>query len=207
MRGWAITSWVGVAGLAVGLAAGIAQANPRAITALSIHFAVALVAVLTSQRSGPLTGLFVLSMDVNAMGWGWRWHDVVWRYDDLAHAFVTLTLTGLVGSSLLRPLRTELLARRRLLALLLISVGLTGSVLWELFEWLCDHFVVPPRQMSIVDTMSDLLSDLVGAVLAVPLGIHALKQPGPDQPSAAPGEPGRLMESASLPGDTADVVP
>jgi uncharacterized membrane protein YjdF len=197
-------SWSGVGILAAGLVVGIARHDPRAVIALFLHLAAALAVVLRFRRSAPLTGLFVLAMGFNAFGWAWRWLDTVWRYDDVSHGFVTLTMTALVGSGLLRPLRAELLARRWLLALLLVCVGLTGSVLWELFEWLCDHFVTPPGQMRIADTMSDLLFDLFGALLSVPLGIQALKQPASEQPSrVSPGAP----KKHGVPGGTADAVP
>jgi hypothetical protein len=197
MRTWAIVSWVGVAALAGGLAVAIAQRDPRAMLYLSLHLAGALGCVLAWRRPNPLTAAFVFAMDFNGPGWAWHWLDVLWHYDKFAHVFVTLAVTPHLALFLLRPLRKELLAYRFILAVVVISLGASVNVLWETYEWICDHFVVPPGTMSLSDTMMDLVSDCVGATLSVPLAIYALRLERPETKRPAPPEsrPARRAEA------------
>ena len=55
-----------------------------------------------------------------------------------------------------------------------ISLSLTFGVLWEFYEFAWDHLIVPyfnfqPTQLSVADTLSDILIDIVGAMLGVTL--------------------------------------
>lgn len=49
--------------------------------------------------------------------------------------------------------------------LLVISLVVTGAVCWECYEWLSDHYLDTRFQVSLGDTMKDLVLGMTGAVV------------------------------------------
>ncbi len=89
------------------------------------------------------------------------WFGEVRFYDELLHVTTAMAITWLIGSYL----GPSFHGNRRLIAFgLLVSAGLALGALWEVAEFIVDHF-----WSSIIrgdaDTISDLIADTLGAVL------------------------------------------
>jgi uncharacterized membrane protein YjdF len=95
-------------------------------------------------------------------------YDVVIGYDKLVHFVTELVLTLLAGH-LLMPQIKETKSKPLLLFVLVVSVGITLGVFWEIIEWLLTFIVPPPLSYSVIDTATDLIADSIGALVAASL--------------------------------------
>lgn len=124
---------------------------------------------------GSIQLLLALAMALNAPGWTWKWLDRIYKYDDIAHLVTTAAFVAVAGSVVLQRHWPSLRRNLRLYTAFLITAAITGGVLWEIYEWICDNFVaVPPHTMSIDDTMEDLLADVIGALWGGMMGVLAV---------------------------------
>lgn len=176
-RGFRVAGWIGAGALAVGLVISLVRQDERAITYMArfLVFTLAFLLLVSRRVPAALTGVFTFSMLVNTPGWAWRWLDTVFLYDEAAHLLTTTAVTAPACLLLYRPLRRELRAHPFVFSLAIVTFGMANGVVWEIYEWISDHFVIPPGTMDITDTMDDLIADGLGALLAVPLGIRALR--------------------------------
>lgn len=71
-------------------------------------------------------------------------------------------VTGLVGQAVGRGWCPD--PGRLLLPLLVVSLVTTGAVCWEIFEWLSDAFLGTHYQLTLDDTIKDLVLGLAGGV-------------------------------------------
>ena len=110
-----------------------------------------------------------------AGGWVWNLYRRVYPYDEIAHATATLAVTLVAGFYLYRPLLPVFRQYPARFALALVTLGLAAGGLWEVAEWLGYHVLLGQSVMVLGDTITDLVVDGVGAVLAVPLGLRALR--------------------------------
>jgi ABC-type nitrate/sulfonate/bicarbonate transport system permease component len=56
---------------------------------------------------------------------------------------------------------------------LVVSLVTTGAVCWEVYEWLSDHYLGTHFQVSLNDTVKDLVLGMSGAVFYAWLTIHS----------------------------------
>lgn len=119
---------------------------------------------------GPPRALLVFGLAVNAFGWALRWLDNVPFYDEAAHGLTTAGLVAVLPA-LMPHARAALRRNPGIEWIFLVGLGATTGILWEVYEWTADHFVVPPGTMSIDDTITDLIADFVGAMLGALVGL------------------------------------
>jgi hypothetical protein len=73
---------------------------------------------------------------------------------------------------------------RILLFLLLVCLVTTGAVTWEIYEWLSDRYLDTHFQVSLADTMKDLVLGMAGATVYAGL----VSQPGTPQRTLQPAD-------------------
>jgi hypothetical protein len=117
-----------------------------------------------------LAALFAVTTMLNALGWVFEYYSDVPGFDEIAHGLTTTALTGLVGCLCFRSLFGAREVSSRHLWIALLSLGIAIGALWEIVEWF--SYLVTGRPgiiKSLNDTVSDLIWDVVGAALALPL--------------------------------------
>ncbi len=97
-------------------------------------------------------------------------------YDKVVHILVSFASTLFIGYLLSETALKKVNSQKFLLSIVIISFGLSLGVFWEFFEWIVD-FVYPQALIrGIDDTMTDLLADLLGAVLASIIALRFFKK-------------------------------
>lgn len=140
--------------------------HEREVVYFGLHAAALVIWFILAARKfpWPVSVLIVIAAAVNGAGWGWKWLDRVPHYDDFAHAYCTFALTVPAALRINRGRKFDLRT-----AFATLGVGVTGSVLWELYEWTIDQYVTRANTMSLSDTLGDLSAGLVGALVAIPV--------------------------------------
>jgi len=101
------------------------------------------------------------------LGEVYRFYDLFWWWDILLHAFSALVF-GFVGFIVLYLTysRHELKVNVKWLAFFTFSFAVCIGVLWEIFEFFMDWSLGWNMQKTgLVDTMTDLIVDCVGALI------------------------------------------
>jgi hypothetical protein len=137
--------------------------------------------------------LFMLAALINAGGWAWDLFNKPGPYDEIAHFYTIFAITLAVGYVLYGSLMEGLAEHRVLLVVIIASLGIALGALWEVAEWLAD-FVTPKQIVSgLTDTITDIMLDSGGAILAALLnlwGLHARARARRPRATAA-GTPAR----------------
>ncbi len=100
-----------------------------------------------------------------------------WWWDNLLHGFSAIVF-GFIGFTALYFMvnRHELSARPWTIAIFSFSFAISIGVLWEIFEFVMDSFFGLNMQKSgLVDTMSDLIVDAIGALFSSTIAFIYLK--------------------------------
>jgi hypothetical protein len=105
-----------------------------------------------------------------------------WWWDLVLHA-ASGFLLGIIGFVMLYVLnRTDRLPagmRPSFIALFGVTFAVTLGVVWEIFEFACDrmwpYLNMQSNETGVVDTMVDLIVDLIGAVVVAVMGYAYLK--------------------------------
>lgn len=171
-RGYRLGAWIGV-GILIGLVVLVARTtswNGRLTSGTCLAIVAPLV--IRSSRVPSLFGfIFMVAAVASAAGWFWGLYERVWLFDEFIHVIATLALTLVVGFCGLYA-RVEGLKRQPfLLAISLVSFGVALGVAWELIEF---YIMTLHPPMNLPDTISDLVMDGVGAVLAIPLSLRTM---------------------------------
>jgi len=108
------------------------------------------------------------------------YYSLFWWWDGLLHA-ISGVLLGITGFLLVYVLNTSekinLNLRPSFVAIFSVGFAVTLGVIWEIFEFAMDYFLGTNLQESgLVDTMWDLILDLLGALLAAILGFVYLRK-------------------------------
>lgn len=116
-----------------------------------------------------LTGLIyvIAALHIAALYFFWYWS--IWWYDIMMH-----TLMGFwIGSMTLIIASRKIDTGGNFIRFgLPILVAFIIGILWEMFEWHIDRFVIVRFQTDIIDTLSDLASDIAGGLMATLIGFH-----------------------------------
>ena len=149
--------------------------------------AVIFLAVQTAWMPSLFNVVFVLALLVDGAGWAWGLFESVVPLDEISHGLTAMALTLAVGFYVYRGLLEEYPRHLAPLLVALLTLGVSIGALWEVFEWIVGI------EMSVSDTISDLVADTTGALLALPLAWSALRQKdgrrntGPDPGGRGPG--------------------
>ncbi len=129
--------------------------------------------------------VFMIAALINAGGWAWDLYNKPGPYDEIAHFFTMFAITLAFGFLLYRELMESFYKRRWLFVVTIASLGIAIGALWEVGEWLVD-FVVPKQIVSgLFDTITDIMLDSAGALLAALLNLHGLNELRAQASSAA----------------------
>jgi hypothetical protein len=120
--------------------------------------------------------VFMIAALINAGGWAWDLYNKPGPYDEIAHFFTIFAITLALGFLLYRELMESFYNHRVMFVLTIASLGIAIGALWEVAEWLAD-FVIPKQIVSgLFDTITDIILDSAGAVLAALLNLRGLNE-------------------------------
>lgn len=111
----------------------------------------------------------VVSVFLDAAGWGFEWYFEFGPYDSIAHGLTCFTIAVGIAYLIRRSRRMVFPRHKWLFCLTVVSMALAAGAFWEVLEWMFG--AVETRANSI----SDLLSDTVGAILG---GLLSMRQEG-----------------------------
>jgi hypothetical protein len=112
-----------------------------------------------------------------AMGEFGDFYERIWWWDLALHA-VSALITGLIGFLSLYVFYMTYRIRVAPIYVAILTFGLAVAVgtLWEIFEFLMDWFLGLNMQRSgLIDTMTDLMLNSAGAVIAAAIGYYYVK--------------------------------
>jgi hypothetical protein len=207
-EGYRKIAWGGVVVLAVTLVFVAVRGNWLGAGFLA-GFLIASVAFLKMEDRLPTLFdlVFVAVALLNAVGCAWDLYNKPGLYDEVAHFFSIFAITLAVGFALYRELMGSFHGHRVLFVVTIASLGIAFGALWEVAEWTADFFVEKQIVSGLFDTITDLILDSAGAVLAALLnlwGLNELHRAG--QAAKERGE-GRLMDrSKPLPESTRETA-
>ena len=139
-------------------------------------------AIIERQLQVPLPVEFTLITCVflfasYALGEAGDFYERIWWWDMALHA-VSAVITGLIGFLSLYVFYMTHRIRIAPVYVAILTFGLAVAVgtLWEIFEFLADWFLGLNMQRSgLVDTMTDLMINAAGAILAAAIGYYYVK--------------------------------
>lgn len=176
-KGYRAAAWVGQALLALGAAVVLFQGQALPAIMLSGFFIVSLL-FLAFQRKLPALFdlLFIIAALINAGGSAWNLYNQPGPYDEIAHFYTIFAITLAAGYLLYGELIESFSSRRTLFVITVASLGIALGALWEIVEWLAD-FVIPMQIVSgLPDTITDMMLDSGGALLAALLNLWGLNE-------------------------------
>jgi hypothetical protein len=120
--------------------------------------------------------VFIIAALINAGGWTWDLYNQPGPYDEIAHFFTMFAITLAFGFLLYRELMESFYNHRVMFVLTIASLGIALGTLWEIIEWLADFAVEKQIVEGLFDTITDLILDSVGALLAALLNLYGLNE-------------------------------
>lgn len=170
-RGYRIAAWVGQFFLAIAVVVEITQGNLQGTITLAGFLAASLAFVALDKLLPTLFDLlFVIAALLNAGGWVWELFYAPGPYDEITHGFTTFSLTLALGFLAYNALFPSFRQQQILFVLAIASFGIALGALWEIFEWLIRVI------NDLDDTITDLVMDSIGAILAGWVSLQALKE-------------------------------
>jgi uncharacterized membrane protein YjdF len=192
-KGYRTLAWLLQGLLAIAIVVMLFQANWLAAITLSGFLLVSFLFVKLEHKLPSLFDLiFMVAALINAGGWAWDLYNKPGPYDEIAHFFTMFAITLAFGFLLYRELMESFYDHPVMFVLTIASLGIAIGALWEVVEWLAD-FVTPKQIVSgLFDTITDIILDSAGAVLAALLnlrGLNELREASPqEQPAPQPKE-------------------
>ncbi|SDC32629.1 hypothetical protein [Belnapia rosea] len=137
-------------------------------------------------------GLAATLLAANVAGYVFDLYAAFWWFDRLLHAATILALTFWLAVFFLGEGIRE--GRTVLFVLLVAATGVALGALWEVAEWMFDHFASGDVIKGKDDTVIDIVMDTIGAAAAAALA-HRFR-PDAARLATAPGEPHRRSRPA-----------
>jgi hypothetical protein len=192
-KGYRQLAWLLQGLLAIAIAVMLFQANWLAAITLGGFLLASFLFVKLEDKLPSLFDLiFMVAALINAGGWTWNLYNKPGPYDEIAHFFTMFAITLAFGFLLYRELMESFYDHPVMFILTIASLGIAIGALWEVVEWLAD-FVTPKQIVSgLFDTITDIILDSAGAVLAALLNLHGLNElreaSSQEQPENRPNE-------------------
>jgi hypothetical protein len=163
--GYRIVSKIGLWVIAFIVAIGFSQMGVLA-TLVSVAFLAipAVWIVLDGRMSAAGALIFVAAATLSAAGWAWDLYRFN-HFDFFVHVLGTVAMTLFITSYIYAGFLKVFAGHGWLLTITVISIGLAVGAGWEIVE----YFLIPAAKMGLYDTVTDLVTDLVGAVVSVPI--------------------------------------
>ena len=176
-KGYRALAWVLQGLLAIAIVVVLIQGKWLPAAALAGFLVVSFLFVKLDHKLPNIFDLiFMIAALINAGGWAWDLYNKPGPYDEIAHFFTIFAITLAFGFLLYRELMESFFNRRVMFVLTIASLGIAIGALWEVIEWLAD-FVVPQQIVSgLFDTITDIILDSAGALLAALLNLHGLNE-------------------------------
>lgn len=176
-KGYRKAAWFGQALLAIAIAVVLIQGQWLAAATLAGFLLISYLFVAFDRKLPTLFDLlFVIAALINAGGWTWDLYNQPGPYDEIAHFYTIFAITLALGFMLYSPLMKSFYDHRVLFVIMIASLGIALGALWEVTEWLAD-FLTPKQIVSgLSDTITDMMLDTGGAVVAALLNLWGLHQ-------------------------------
>jgi len=176
-KGYRIAAWIGQALLVIAIDVVLMQGQWLAATTLAGFLVISYLFVAFERKLPTLFDLiFVIAALINAGGWAWDLYNQPGPYDEIAHFYTIFAITLAVGFLLYGELMESFATHRVLFVITIASLGIALGALWEVTEWLAD-FATPKQIVSgLVDTITDIILDSGGAIVAAFLNLWGLNE-------------------------------
>ena len=189
-KGFRILAWVLQGLLAIAIVVVLIQGKWLPAAALAGFLVISFLFVKLENKLPTIFDLiFMIAALINAGGWAWDLYNKPGSYDEIAHFFTSFAITLAFGYLLYRELMESFFDRRVMFVLTIASLGIALGTLWEIIEWLADFVVAKQIVSGLFDTVTDLILDSVGALLAALLNLRGLNELRAQ--ASSPARPGR----------------
>lgn len=176
-KGYRTLAWVLQGLLAIAIVVVLIQGKWLPAAALAGFLVIAFLFVKLEQELPTIFDLiFMLAALINAGGWAWDLYNKPGLYDEIAHFFTSFAITLAFGFLLYRELMESFYNHRVMFVLTIASLGIAIGTLWEIIEWLADFVIAKQIVSGLFDTVTDLILDSAGALLAALLNLHGLNE-------------------------------
>lgn len=169
-RTWRILAWLGVALQVVALVAVLLMQRWNGAWIIGGFLALSVAFLLAEERIPSLIDfLVIVAAMINAAGWSWNlFNQFIW-YDEVVHFFSAFAVVAALGYLLWsQGIRRDEFSTTSLI-LRFGALGLGLGIAWELIEMMF-------LNLSLIDTLIDLLMDTLGAALAGPFTAWVARQ-------------------------------
>lgn len=157
-RAFRLLAWFGVALQFAALVFVVVSQRWGGVPSIAIFLVVSVLFLMMTHKVPSLISfLVVVAAIVNAGGWAWEWYRLVW-FDEFVHFFTSMTVVAAILSVAWAQGRLDVPATGAAVIVWAAVIGLGLGILWEIAEAL---FV----SLGLVDTLSDLVLDVIGAAL------------------------------------------
>jgi hypothetical protein len=172
-----VAAWVGQGLIAIAIVVMLIRGEWLGAVTLGGFLLVSYLFVAFERKLPTLFDLvFVLAALVNAGGWTWNLYNQPGPYDEIAHFYTIFAITLATGYMLYSELMENFYNHRVLFVLTIASLGIAIGALWEVTEWLAD-FATPREIVSgLTDTITDIILDSGGAVVAALVNLWGLHE-------------------------------
>jgi hypothetical protein len=166
-KGYRTAAWIGQGLLVIAILMVVIKAQWLAAAALAGFLLMSYLFVAFERKLPTLFDLiFVIAALINAGGWAWDLYNQPGPYDEIAHFFTIFAITLAAGFMLYDELMESFYTHRVLFVITIASLGIALGALWEVTEWLAD-FATPKQIISgLIDTITDIMLDSGGAIVA-----------------------------------------
>lgn len=199
-HGYRVAAWAGQGLLAIAIVVVLFQRQWLAAASLAGFLLISYLFVAFERKLPTLFDLiFVVAALINAGGWAWDLYNKPGPYDEIAHFYTIFAITLAVGYMMYSELMESFFDHRVLFVLTIASLGIALGALWEVTEWLAD-FATPKQIVSgLTDTITDIMLDSAGAILAALLNLRGLHEQSLAANTREPPAPGGAQAGARDP--------
>lgn len=158
-----------------------------AITCLVSALLLALPILLRWKRVVTLPVWFIslifLALFLHCIGVVERFYDDLFWWDNLTHFLSSMLVSAMAFMAiyLIDWYVEEIYIPAKVMPFIIIAVGCSFGVLWEIMEWSADLILGTGMQYSLDDTIQDLLMDLLGALTMGVMGWMFLHHRSPGE--------------------------
>lgn len=197
-QGYRIAAWIMQGLLAVAVVVSLFRAQWLPAAALT-GFLIVSLAFMKFQRRLPtlFDMLFMVAALLNAGGWAWDLFNKPGLYDEVTHFYTMFAITLALGFLLFDRMFPAFNDHRVLLIVIIACLGISIGAWWEVVEWAADFFVEKQIVSGLDDSITDIILDSGGALLAGFVNVHVLHERSRDELKAeGPQADGLLADAA-----------
>lgn len=199
-QGYRIIAWIGIALNAVAIGVVALRGEWTRVLVLAAFLIVSVIFVERERKMPELYDMiFVTAALINAAGCTWNLYNQPGPYDEIAHFYTMFSISLAAGYLLYNELMSSFYHKRLLFLITITSLGITIGALWEVAEWTADFFTEFQIVSGLFDTMTDIIIDSIGSLLAALLCLrglheHALANQKRESQAEAPPQPAAMAQ-------------